>query len=77
MQWFLGSLCLGDYLSDGRCLHGHRIWFFNIGRGHFGACDSCRTEMFLGGNLVSSWREETEDVWRKNGESVAGYEFVE
>ena len=52
------------------------VTVFNISRGHWVACDECGTCMFIGSNLWSSWRSETEVVWRKNHASVEGYECV-
>lgn len=72
-----GNFRMGESLADVSCRHGHPVRLFNIGRGHFVACDSCRTYTFVGSNLMSSWRQETEDIWRRNSESVAGYEFIE
>jgi len=72
-----GNFELGTCFCDARCRHGHAVRFFNIGRGHYVACDVCRTFMFLGSNLLSSWRQEDEGIWRANCESLAGYEEVD
>ena len=72
-----GNFLMGDFFGDVRCRYGHPIRGFNIGRGHFIACDDCRTYTMVGSNLMSSWRHETEDMWRQNSESVAGYRFIE
>jgi len=72
-----GNFLLGECFCDVRCRHGHEIRLFNIGRGHFVACDRCRTFIFVGSNLMSSWRAESEDIWRANSKSVEGYEFIE
>ena len=72
-----GNFLLGDCFCDVRCRHGHEIRLFNIGRGHFVACDRCRTFIFVGSNLMSRWRAESEDIWRANSRSVEGYEFIE
>ena len=58
-------------------VRGHATRLFNIGRGHFVACDSCRAFVFVGSNLMSSWRKESEQVWQRNRESVKGYKRVE
>ena len=73
----LGNFYLGECFADVRCLFGHDVRLFNIGRGHFYACDTCRTYIFVGSNLMSNWREETEGIWRKNSDSVNGYKFIE
>ena len=31
----------------------------------------------VGSNLMSSWRQESEAIWRRNDDSVEGYELVE
>jgi len=72
----VGNFLIGDFFGDVRCRHGHPTRLFNIGRGHFVACDICRTFIFVGSNLMSSWREETEDIWRANSDSVEGYEWL-
>ena len=68
---------MGDFFGAVKCRYGHPVRLFNISRGHFVACDECRTYVFVGSNLMSCWREETEDIWRRNSESVEGYEFIE
>jgi hypothetical protein len=74
---YTGSLLLGECFADIRCRHGHEVRLFNIGRDHFVACDSCRTYMHVGSNLMGNWRQEDETIWRANSDSVAGYELVE
>jgi hypothetical protein len=72
-----GNFLMGDFFGDVRCRYGHPVRLFNIGRGHFVACDGCRTYVLVGSNLMSSWRQETDDTWRQNSASVNGYEFME
>jgi len=72
-----GNFLMGDWFGDVKCRHGHPVRLFNIGRGHFVACDECCTYVFVGSNLMSSWRREAEELWRRNSESVEGYEFIE
>jgi len=73
----VGNFVLGECFADVRCRHGHETRLFNIGRGHFVACDQCRTYLHVGSNLMSSWRQESEAIWRRNNDSVEGYELVE
>jgi len=73
----VGNFLMGACFAEVRCRHGHDVRLFNIGRGHFVACDSCRTYIFVGSNLMSGWREETEDIWQANSESVEGYELLD
>jgi hypothetical protein len=72
-----GNFLLGDVFGVIKCRYGHETRLFNIGRGHFVACDSCRTYIFVGANMMSYWREENEDIWQRNSDSVEGYEFIE
>ena len=73
----VGNFVLGECFADVKCRHGHETRLFNIGRGHFVACDRCRTYLHVGSNLMSSWRQESEAIWRRNNDSVEGYELVE
>ena len=72
-----GNFTLGECFADIRCRHGHETRLFNIGRGHYIACDTCRSFLFVGSNLMGSWRLESEDTWRNNSRSIEGYEEVE
>lgn len=72
-RFCVGNFVFGDWAGEVECRHGHPVRLFNIGRGHWVACDECRTCLFLGSNLWSFWRAENEAVWRKNLESVRGY----
>jgi hypothetical protein len=72
-----GNFVMGECFADIKCCHGHKTRMFNIGRGHYVACDECRTYIFVGANLMSCWRQENKDIWQKNYESVEGYEFIE
>jgi len=68
---------MGTCFCDVKCVHGHEVRMFNIGRGHFVACDKCRTYISVGANLNSDWRRENKDIWQANSDSVEGYKFVE
>ena len=72
-----GNFLLGESFCDVRCRHGHETRRFHIGRGHFIACDCCRTFLLVGSNLMGGWRDENVDIWRANSDSVEGYEFIE
>ena len=73
----LDNFVFGDFFADVKCRYGHELRMFNIGRGHFIACDKCRTYIFVGSNLLSCWRRENEKIWRANSDSVEGYKFIE
>jgi len=70
------NFVLGDFFGDVKCRFGHEVRMFNISRGHFIACDKCKTYIFVGSNLMSSWRQENKDIWRKNSDSVKDYKFI-
>ena len=71
------NFVIGDCFAEAKCRFGHKVRIFNIGRGHFVACDKCKTYIFVGSNLMSNWRRENKDIWQKNSDSVTGYEFIE
>ena len=73
----VGNFDWGDCFCEVTCLHGHPTRLFNIGRGHYVACDECRSYVFVGSNLMSSWRQENEDAWRRNSRIIKGYEEVD
>ena len=72
-----GNFDLGTFFGDVKCIHGHETRLFNIGRGHYVACDKCRSYVFVGSNLMSCWRQENKDIWQNNYESIKGYKEVE
>lgn len=72
-----GNFVLGECFCEARCRHGHRTRLFNLGRMHFVACDECQTYMFVGSNLMSSWRGENDDVWIRNWNRVKRYKEIQ
>ena len=54
-----------------------RTRLFHVGRGRYVACDTCHTFVFVGRNLMGSWRLANEDIWRNTCRSIEGYEEVE
>ena len=72
----VGNFELGECFCDVRCRFGHETRLFNIGRGHYVACDKCRRFVFVGSNLMGSWRDEDRAVWEENCRSIEGYEEV-
>ena len=73
----VGNFNLGKFFGEVKCIHGHDTRLFNIGRAHFVACDSCRTFINVGSNLMSSWRSEDRRIWQKNQDSIEGYELID
>jgi hypothetical protein len=68
-----GNFDLGTFFGDVKCVYWQETRLFNIGRGHYVACDECRTYLFVGSNLMSNWRQENRDVWQRNYDSINGY----
>ena len=62
---FRGNFDLGECFCDVKCRHGHPTRLFNLGRGHYVACDTCRTYIFVGANLSSYWRQANLHVPRR------------
>ena len=71
-----GNFVMGTWFGEVKCVHGHAVRRFNLGRHHLVACDECRTFIHVGSNLMS-WRQENAEVWEKNRRSVEGYREVE
>lgn len=62
----------------GGCPHcGRTDGYLNIRRGHWFVCHTHRTRWLAGANLFSSWRHETESLWKENYLRIAGYKIVE
>ena len=56
---------------------GHTLTHFNIYCGNenkvnYVACEDCRIFHCLG-NIFSEWRDENEEIWRKNRERLLNY----
>lgn len=61
-----------DYDYIGRCPDClRRAPFLNIGRDHWAYCPVCRFRWYIGGNLFSGWRDETEERWQENERRLA------
>ena len=72
-----GNFAMGTWFGEVKCVHGHPVRLFNIGRGHWVACDTCRTFIHVGSNLMSCWRQENAGIWESNRQSIEGYREVE
>src|SRR5690349_20075353 len=63
---------------DGACPKcGNCSGYLNIRKSHWCHCDEHRTKWWIGENMYSSWRSETEEVWRRNRDRLAYYREVE
>ena len=61
----------------GHCRHPqHRNYYINLGRAHWMVCDECKIKWFVGENLFSSWRGQTEHMWQRNWEHIKRYREV-
>ena len=72
-----GNFDMGTWFGEVRCVHGHPVRLFNIGRGHWVACDKCRTCIHVSSNVMSGWRRENKAIWRNNNISLRGYRCAE
>ena len=71
---FVGNFEIADWALNVRCrVKGHRAYVLDIGRGHWGVCDNCRTRIFLGSNLASAWRSENKEIWKERHKKIADY----
>jgi hypothetical protein len=73
----MGNFDMGECFADVTCIHGHRTRLFNIGRDHYVACDTCRTYIHVGANLMGWWRQENDAIWKRNSDKVQGYTLLE
>jgi hypothetical protein len=61
----------------GGCPHcGRGDDYLNVGRSHWFVCREHKVKWLAGSNLFSSWREETEEDWRRNAATLAEYREV-
>ena len=62
----------------GHCLiPEHENFYLNIGRQNWMYCDECKIRWFMGENLISTWRQENEDIWEKNYKKIKDYEELD
>ena len=53
---------------------GNEDGYLNIGRTHFFHCREHKIAWDIGANLFSSWRDESEEVWKENAKLLE--EFI-
>ena len=56
---------------------GKNDGYLNVGREHWFVCGKHRVKWFVGTNLFSSWRYETEQDWERSYALLAGYREIE
>jgi len=49
----------------------------NVGRDHWGCCSDHKTKWYIGSNMFSAWRFESEDVWKENSQLLQEFTEVE
>lgn len=49
----------------------------NIGRNHWGYCDTHQVKWWVGGNLMDSWKFEDESIWSANRIYLSGFDDIE
>ena len=49
----------------------------NVSSNHWGICDEHLNCWWIGSNLFSSWREESEAEWAANSNHLSQYQIVE
>jgi hypothetical protein len=57
------------------CLCIDNVW--NVFKSHWAVCHRHKTKWYLGANLFSNWRQETEADWLRNKYRLAEYREVE
>ena len=56
---------------------GRNDGYLNVGKSHWFVCDEHKTTWFVGSNLFSSWREQSQEVWEENARQLSEYKDVE
>jgi hypothetical protein len=51
---------------------GSNDGYLNVGAAHWFICEEHKTKWCAGMNLFSGWRDEDEDLWIRNHETLAG-----
>jgi hypothetical protein len=51
--------------------------YLNVERTHWFVCHTHKKKWCVGWNLMSSWRDETQEQWDRNAARIADYEEIE
>lgn len=65
-----------DNLADHACPQcgdESQVSFLNVHRQHYCICERCRIRWWYGDNLFSSWKEQTEEDWQANKQTLSAY----
>lgn len=57
----------------GTCFCGKDNKYFNNRKTHYFYCDNCEVVWRIGVNLFSSWKDESEEIWKANTKKFARY----
>lgn len=62
----------------GACPHcGGSDEFLNVGGEHWFICRAHRKKWYVGENLFSGWRDESEATWQRNATTLSQYREIE
>ena len=64
-------------LYFGGCPECRDMTMLNIERNHYGLCHEHKVKWYIGANLFSAWRHETEEQWIANAAILEGYKEIE
>ena len=68
------NFIFGEFWGDVKCKHkDHQVRIINVGRSHYAVCDKCKDYTWLGSNLMSNWKYESEELWKKNSDLLRKY----
>ena len=56
----------------GGCPKCGKATFLNVGRHHYLTCNEHKVYWYIGANIFSGWRDETEADWLRNQSILAG-----
>jgi len=78
LKWevVVDNFIIGEFVLDVQCRFGHEVRFFNLGQSHYFACDTCRTYIFCGIDLLSNWQHENRKIWNANYKGIKNYKRV-
>ncbi len=51
----------------------HENYAFNYGSGNWMCCDECKIVWCIGENMLTGWRDEDEEDWKRNLEIYGQY----
>lgn len=70
----VGNFIFKDDALAPDCECENDVYYLNIGRHHFWVCDNCQKYLYFGSNLLSSWRDENKEIWKRNKARLSRYE---